>query len=95
MIDIEQFDFLFAEAQQKGQAASGGGSRSFDAMKEKMGSMVKTPMTREEACQILNIENAEPATEPVDHKAIMDVSSSTRATHQPFLSNTNWKLTLV
>ena len=39
-----------------------------------MGAMVKTPMTREEACQILNIEDSEEQTEPVDHVAVIDVS---------------------
>ena len=33
-----------------------------------MGAIAKTPMTRTEACQILNIEESdELATEPVDH----------------------------
>ena len=32
-----------------------------------MGAMVKTPMTREEACEILNIEDIGEGTEPVDY----------------------------
>ena len=40
-----------------------------DAMKESMGSLIKTPMTRTEACQILSIEDSEEAKgEPIDHK---------------------------
>jgi len=42
-------------------------------MKQQMGAIVKTPMTRAEACQILNIED-KVATEPVDYKEIMEVS---------------------
>ena len=34
--------------------------------------MVKTPMTRDEACQILNIEDDESQKEPVDHQEVMD-----------------------
>ena len=36
--------------------------------------MVKVPMTRTEACQILNIEDAagDQATEPVDYKEVME-----------------------
>ena len=38
-----------------------------------MGAIAKTPMTRTEACQILNIEESdELATEPVDHVQIME-----------------------
>ena len=38
-----------------------------------MGAIAKTPMTRTEACQILNIEESdELATEPVDHIQIME-----------------------
>ena len=42
-----------------------------------MGSLVKTPMTRSEACQILSIELSEAeeaSTEPVDHNQVMEVS---------------------
>ena len=42
-------------------------------MKEQMGSMVKTPMTREEACQILAIELPED-NEPIDHNTVIEVS---------------------
>ena len=44
-------------------------------MKQQMGAIVKTPMTRTEACQILNIEDAAAESgdvEPVDHAAIME-----------------------
>ena len=42
-----------------------------------MGAMVKTPMTRTEACQILNIEDVaaaagDQATEPVDYKQVIE-----------------------
>ena len=44
-----------------------------DAMKESMGSLIKTPMTRSEACEILNIEDSEElASEPVDHVEVME-----------------------
>ena len=36
-----------------------------------MGSMIKTPMTRTEACQILNIEDANPD-EPVNHLDVIE-----------------------
>ena len=44
------------EAQRKGQAASSGSSKSFDNIKEKMGTMVNKPMTRDEAIKILAID---------------------------------------
>ena len=59
------------EAKAKGQASSGGGSKTFDQMKQSMGSMIKTPMTRTEACQILNIEDANPD-EPVNHIDVIE-----------------------
>ena len=62
---------MFAEAKSKGQAASGGGSKTFDAMKQSMGAMAKTPMTRTEACQILNIEETN-AEEPICHNEVID-----------------------
>ena len=72
---------LCAAAKNKGQAASGGSSRTFDAMKQQMGSLVKTPMTRTEACQILNIEDSsEASSEPVDHNEVIDVSAAAAAT---------------
>ena len=44
-----------------------------------MGSMVKTPMTRAEACSILNIEDPEAHhAEPVDYNEVMEVSSQAR-----------------
>ena len=36
-----------------------------------MGAMVKTPMTRAEACQILNIEDVNPE-EPVSHTDVIE-----------------------
>ena len=50
-------------------------------MKESMGALIKTPMTRTEACQILNIElddkdaagnGDEAENEPIDHKIVME-----------------------
>ena len=62
----------YVEAKTKGQQAKAG-SRTMDAMKESMGALIKTPMTRTEACQILNIEDSEEAqNDPVDHKLIME-----------------------
>ena len=37
-----------------------------------MGAMVKTPMTRTEACQILNIEEVGEGTEPVDYNEVLE-----------------------
>ena len=67
---------LYIEAKTKGQQAKAG-SRTMDAMKESMGALIKTPMTRTEACQILNIEESgadgeEAQNEPIDHKLIME-----------------------
>ena len=66
--------FSMIEAKNKGQAASGGGSGTFDAMKQQMGAIVKTPMTRTEALEILNIEDTKEPTEPIDHTEIIEVS---------------------
>ena len=78
-----RFDFSYVcfalniEAKTKGQQAKAG-SRTMDAMKESMGALIKTPMTRTEACQILNIEEIDSANgeeaqnEPIDHKLIME-----------------------
>ena len=42
-------------------------------MKEQMGSLIKTPMTRAEASQILNIDDPEERhSEPIDHAEIME-----------------------
>ena len=43
MSQLTNSDFLlivWIEAKKKGQASSGGGSKSYDTMKEKMGAMV-------------------------------------------------------
>ena len=37
-----------------------------------MGAMVKTPMTRTEACQILNIEEVADPKEPVCHNEVIE-----------------------
>ena len=59
------------QAKKTGQAAGGaaGGSKAFDQMKEQMGAMVQNPMTRDEALQILNIEEEE--TDPAGPEDIM------------------------
>ena len=75
ILHVSPISFFIIEAKTKGQAASGG-SRTFDSMKEQMGSLVKTPMTREEACLILNIEENKESTEPVDYKEVMEVSDN-------------------
>ena len=37
-----------------------------------MGAMIKTPMTREEACLILNIDDIGDPAEPVDYKKVLE-----------------------